>query len=471
MRPRARLPALALGLALLLAACGPARQAEVARRAPELAQLPAMKLPPGAAAPPTPRSNRSIARDFLDLTFALESGRALPVMSRFEGPITLSTRAMPAGPAEHDLQALLRRLRQEAGISVRRLPEGSDGASITVEFVPRAQMRRLVPGAACFVAPRVSSWREYRRNPAGPSQDWTTLRERKRLAIFIPADVAPQEIRDCLHEEIAQALGPLNDLYRLRDSIFNDDNFRNVLTGFDMLTLRITYDRALHSGMSRAQLARRLPAILARINPGGESRPAGKMPPPSPRRWKEAIETALSSRKSSAAALTAASRAVQIAREAGLDDNRLAFSLYVLGRISLGRDSATALNAFAEAEAIYRSDPATRPHAAAVAVQLAAHALSAGRPVRTIALADENAPIALQNENAALLATLLMLKAQALEVLERPREARIVRLDALGWARYGLGREALIRKRLAEIAALAPAARARMATAARSASR
>jgi len=34
---------------------------------------------------------------------------------------------------------------------------------------------------------------------------------------------SPQEVRDCLHEELAQALGPLNDLYRLPDSVFNDD--------------------------------------------------------------------------------------------------------------------------------------------------------------------------------------------------------------------------------------------------------
>ncbi len=46
-------------------------------------------------------------------------------------------------------------------------------------------------------------------------------------------------MRDCLHEELAQALGPLNDLYRLSNSVFNDDNFHSVLTGFDMEMLRL----------------------------------------------------------------------------------------------------------------------------------------------------------------------------------------------------------------------------------------
>ena len=79
-------------------------------------------------------------------------------------------------------------------------------------------------------------------------------------------------MRDCLHEELAQALGPLNDLYRLSDSVFNDDNMHTVLTGFDMLILRVFYSPALRSGMTRAEVAARLPAILAQLNPAGQSR-------------------------------------------------------------------------------------------------------------------------------------------------------------------------------------------------------
>lgn len=71
-----------------------------------------------------------------------------------------------------------------------------------------------------------------------PTVDWTKLERRDRAAVFVRFDVAPQEIRDCLHEELAQALGPLKDLYRLSDSVSNDDNIHAVLTSFDMLILR-----------------------------------------------------------------------------------------------------------------------------------------------------------------------------------------------------------------------------------------
>ena len=49
-----------------------------------------------------------------------------------------------------------------------------------------------------------------------------------------------------------------------------------------------------------------------------------------------------------------------------------------------------------------------------------------------------------------------MLKAEALELEGRRAEAQAVRLDSLGWARYGFGSERDVRTRLNEITALTP---------------
>ena len=58
-------------------------------------------------------------------------------------------------------------------------------------------------------------------------------------------------------------------------------------------------------------------------------------------------------------------------------------------------------------------------------------------------------------EAEALLATLMLVKAEALESAGDVAAARALRLDSLGWARYGFGAEAVVRARQAEIAALA----------------
>jgi hypothetical protein len=87
-------------------------------------------------------------------------------------------------------------------------------------------------------------------------------------------------------------------------------------------------------------------------------------------------------------------------------------------------------------------------------MQMAAFALSSGQPEVTIKLAERTIPVVTRAQNAALLATFMLLKAQALDQLGRADEAQAVRLDSLGWARYGFGSEQEVRARIADIAAL-----------------
>ncbi|WP_102108890.1 DUF2927 domain-containing protein [Oceaniglobus roseus] len=436
-----------------LAACATARD-PADRRASEVTRLPPMKVFAAPHVTKPTRSNASIARDFIDLAFFLESGRPLPVLTRFEGPVTVRVIGAVPPSLTADLDRLLARFRKEAGIDISRVPDGRP-ANITIDMIPRRDLQRAVPQAACFVVPRVDSWDSFRRNRRTALTDWTTLRVREKMAVFIPGDVSPQEVRDCLHEEIAQALGPLNDLYSLTDSVFNDDNFHTVLTGFDMLVLRAFYDPALHSGMTREEVAARLPRILARINPKGVLARTPRRPP-TPRAWIDQIEIALGPRAPTQRRIEAAKTAVAIARAGSWNDNRLAFSLFALGRLALGREPELALASFLQAGSIYGSNPETRLHAAHIAMQLAAFALSSGQPDIAVEIVDANLEAVADAENAALLATLLMVKAEALGAMGQPLEAAEVRRDSLGWARYGFGDDDEVRQRASEIAALTP---------------
>ena len=102
--------------------------------------------------------------------------------------------------------------------------------------------------AACFVAPNVVDLEDFKASRKTAKTSWSAQTERRMVSLFIPSDASPQEIRDCLHEEFAQGLGPLNDLYRLPNSVFNDDNIHTILTDFDMMVLRATYAPELRSG-------------------------------------------------------------------------------------------------------------------------------------------------------------------------------------------------------------------------------
>lgn len=425
--------------------------APTATRAPILpvgqSDLPPMKLF-GQASPERPsRANEEIAQDFLDLSFRLESGREIPRFARFTAPITVRMTGAVPPTAPHDLAALIARLRSEAGLAVRQT-DGSD-AAITVEFLPRRQIQAWAPDAACFVAPRVSSFSEYRR-ASRATVDWSDYIRRERAAVFIPADTAPQEIRDCLHEELAQALGPLNDLYRLPDSVFNDDNIHTTLTGFDMLILRATYAPELTPGMTKEAVALTLPGILARLNPGGQ-RPGAALPP-TPRVFGQAIARALGPGSSPAARRSAAEEALRLSE--GWQDARTGFALLTVGRLSGPGERARAFAAFSQAAAIFRAR-ALPLYAAHADMQLATFALAQGDWARADAIAQGAIPVASRDQNAALLASLMMVRSEALARMGREAEAQKVRLDCLGWARYGMASDTDVRRRLAAIAAIA----------------
>lgn len=428
---------------------------------PTRAAIAESSLPPmkafAASRPPAPvQSNANIAADFLSLHFELESGRKLPVFTRFEAPVTVRVTGAPPPSLEPDLRRLLHRLRREAGINISQVETGP--ASITIEAVSRDDIRRALPQAACFVVPNVTSLDDYRRKRRSPDTNWSRLRIRETMAVFVPRDSTPQEIRDCLHEEIAQALGPLNDLYRLPNSVFNDDNVHTVLTGFDMLILRATYAPEIYSGMTKAEVATELPDILSRINPRGDHAPTHAISP-TPRDWIDSVQVVLGPGAGPAQRRSAARSAAATAQKLGWHDHRRAFGYYMLGRITQMQDAELAQQYYGSALTFLRQTPETELHQAYIASQTAAYAIALGHGSDALKQIEPSLDVAARSENAALLATLMLLKAEALDLNGQAEAARAVRLDSMGWARYGFGSDWAVRARMREIASLNPRSR------------
>lgn len=384
------------------------------------------------------RSNREMARDFVDLAFELESGRPLSVFTRFEGPITVRVTGAPPPTLHADLDALLQRLRREAGIDIRRTD--SPDASITLQAVSRAEIRNTIENAACFVVPNITDLSQYRAARRSGFADWGALRRRERMAVIVPNDSAPQEVRDCLHEELAQAIGPLNDLYRLPDSVFNDDNVHTVLTGFDMLMLRAYYHPDLHNGMNRAEVAARIEGILDRLNPGGIHVPTRHLRP-EPRMWGDAILRALGPGSSAAARRRAAMDAVRLAQQARWQDHRRGFSHLTLARIIAPVDPTGARHQLELADHFFSLSPHTDLHRAFVGARLAEDALERRAFGEAIEITRAHIPTARRYENAALLATLMVMEAAALSHTGQMKAAKARRLDSLAWARYGFSEQ------------------------------
>lgn len=446
-----------LGLATsVLVACSGPDPTAVTKRSDPTAAFPAMKVftsPPNDVG--VARSNVDIFQEFLDLTFALESGQDLARLSRFEGPIAVALVNAPNPVVGRDLDKLIERLRNEANLQISRVPTPTT-ANIVIEMVPKKQLYRVAPSAACIVVPRMGSWAEFRKNRFNRRADWTSLDVRSRAAVFMPMDISPQDARDCLHEELAQAIGPLNDLYRLPDSVYNDDNFHIVLTPYDMMILRAMYAPELHSGMAKHEVAAALPRILARVNPQGAGL-APKRLQETPGPWVKQIETALGPRAPTATRIAAADKAVRIAQRAGITDHRLGFSYYARARVNAGENGAEAAGDYARAYANFAQNFGPYDiHTAQAGLQMASLAMSAGE-FRQALLFIENGLVAAKTaQNGRLMFSLLAMKSEIFKIGGRLPESESLRKEALAWGQYGIHPTSEINKRLEIIAKLPP---------------
>ena len=120
-------------------ACGTSAQVNRAAIAP--VGLPAAKSFAPTSAQPFSRDAASFQRDFMRLAFTLESGRPLPVFSRFEGPVTVRlTGKARSRLVQRDLDHLIARLRAEAKIPITRVA-ASEQANISIELIDQSALQ------------------------------------------------------------------------------------------------------------------------------------------------------------------------------------------------------------------------------------------------------------------------------------------------------------------------------------------
>ncbi len=378
------------------------------------------------------RSNSIIAEEFISYMFATEGGVRIPRLLKYEGPVRVSLDGA-LGAYRGDLQSVLQGMRQHSGLDIA-LTDGA--AHIRVLQVPAAPLKQIYPTAACVVVPGVSSFAEVQRRQF---PRWSRQTALSGAVVLIPNNAPPYIVRACFNEEIAQALGPVNDLYRVSDTVFNDDNVFNALTDYDHLILRLLYSPELQSGMGQAAVRARLPALLARENPAGSGR--GGNAPHADARWKTLIETAMNGANPRSARLNAAEKAVARARRLG--GHRLAHSLIIYGRLTLENQPALAAPAFQEAYQLNLSQLGLHNlRTALAAMHVAAVALKAGEFEAVITLTTPALATAKRFNNPVLQAGIQGLRALAFARLGQNSAAQAARVDSLAQARYAFGNNA-----------------------------
>ncbi|MEL7467296.1 MAG: DUF2927 domain-containing protein [Pseudomonadota bacterium] len=212
-------------------------------------------------------SNKSLADVFTKLTHDLEWGSTQANLLRFEAPVRVAMIGDGSESYQLFLAEFLRIIRKEARIDIQQT--SPDKANLLVRFVPGDEFRDLT-AAQCIVVNDHPTWSEYKSDPDGYGADaFERNKTLEKASALIPRTLEPYKIRECILEEVSQALGTGNDLYGLRDTIFNDDDAHTWPTRLDYLMLRVLYDPRMETGLNRRETTERARIVLDDINPQG----------------------------------------------------------------------------------------------------------------------------------------------------------------------------------------------------------
>lgn len=270
-----------MAVAILLSACSSAR--ETYRLHSDILTTSGMlrteRMPTDASF-----SNSVLAENFERIAFNREYrrendqlvARTTPArLSRWEQPIKYSLRGEATTDADRaEYHDFIARLAELTGLEF--VEEGEDGApNLTILFLGAEERLAfkadLEEKGRARNMPLIIQWVDdvYHTCVGQVAFDDLESGQIVGAMIVIKGELEGVLRSSCIHEELTQTLGLMNDDPGVRPSIFNDDQEFALLTEHDEILLRILYDRRLRPGMQADEARPLLPEIIEEIRPGG----------------------------------------------------------------------------------------------------------------------------------------------------------------------------------------------------------
>jgi len=238
-----------------------------------------------------PFTNADLARDFERIAFHMEfeEGEDLvqnstPVtLVKWDGPVRWQLTGDGATPQDYAAyRGYTGRLSRLTGLNFIETEVEPDILVMIATPVLRAAFVEKIDADGSGA--RMPLMREWARNDLYPcvgqvGRTRENGRWRNKATIVIKSETKGVLRDSCIHEELAQTLGLLNDDAAARPSIFNDDQEFALLTRHDELLLQILYDPRLKAGMSAEVGMPLVREIIDEIGPGPrlDGAPAGPL--------------------------------------------------------------------------------------------------------------------------------------------------------------------------------------------------
>lgn len=227
-----------------------------------------------------PFDNADLERNFMRIALNREYRRDGAVLvqaetpspiSRWTGPVRYRIAGGGATAEDHaEYAAFAQRLGELTGLALEEVEESPNLSILILSPEERTSfVEALEAGGAAERMPLIIDWANDVRYPCVGQVGYRNS-ETGRITgamIVIKSELEGVFRRSCIHEELAQAMGLMNDDDQVRPSIFNDDQEFAYLTEHDEYLLRILYDPRLRPGMTADEVRPVLARIIAEIRP------------------------------------------------------------------------------------------------------------------------------------------------------------------------------------------------------------
>ena len=201
----------------------------------------------------------------------LKKEETASTLSRWERPLKLRLKGDGVRPADRtSYQKLAKRLSNLTGIDVS--VSTSDKGNVSVYILndgERQDYRDLLldeDDSGRFQI--IDDWADEFRYPCVALVGYAgnDRGEISSAIIVIKGELEGVMRESCIHEELTQVMGLMNDHPEVRPSIFNDDEEFALLTKHDELLLRILYDARLRPAMELEEARPLIPEIVRDVS-------------------------------------------------------------------------------------------------------------------------------------------------------------------------------------------------------------
>jgi Protein of unknown function (DUF2927) len=208
-------------------------------------------------------TNDEIKDGFFKIAFKAELQIDAPVerIRKFDEPVRIFVESKGLPDRRSEIAAIVADIRSRVNHLDVAVTDDRDAANFVVRLVGERDLRRTI--RSLYGSERAKQIQKSLHPECLSGIGKDQLYRIRRAEVILPVDAGEFTFYDCAYEELLQALGAINDDASVPWTMFNDDVQMGFFDVYDQYLLNVLYDPRIRAGMTKEEVERLLPDVLA----------------------------------------------------------------------------------------------------------------------------------------------------------------------------------------------------------------